>query len=376
MSRTALNRIVSVLLAVTFIVIVPRMVEQVIDTNDTGENLEQSEPTPAPEAPEIQFQAVPSSVAAVFPPDMARMLADGEHGKLREHLTNQAGRFVRQRDEAALARTLSLLGESSVEAGDLEVAEKYFLEALDIYTARSDVLGIAGVEMSLGLVNLDKRRRAVAAGTSYDRLLLARWKVSHGQYFEAEQEIEQIIRTELQLDRFDAAANAYGTLFQLFRDSGDDLRAQQAVSEALRLYARVGNASRAQSLLNAFSRTDIDPTTVASMQQEFDENISRFRKTRHQLAAADDYQQLYRHYMATGDSVRAWRLREKAAEITRVLPPDVQIRRRSDSLVMLYSSNDAVRRARSYLTDAGRIYEQQGKPLMRQRTRDYLDQIK
>lgn len=376
MSKTSVNRIVAVLLAATFIVIVPRVIEQVFNVDDKVASKDLSNQPTVATTPAFEFQTVPSSVAAVFPPDMARMLADGEHGKLRQHLTDQAGRFVQMKDDGALARTLSLLGESSVEAGDLELAEKYFVEALEMYRLRSDVLGVAGVEMSLGLVNLDKRRRAVEAGSSYDRLLLARWKVSQGQYFEAEQEIQEIIQTELLLDRFDAAGHAYNTLFNLHDASGDDYGAQHAVTEALRLYARVGNSSRARSLLQQYSRSGVDETVVTSLRQEFEDNLSRFRSDRNQLAAADDYQQLYRHYMATGDSVRAWQLRQKAAEITSTLAPDVQIRRRSDSLVMLYSSNNAIRKARSYLTDAGRLYEAQGKPAMKEKTSLYLQQVK
>lgn len=375
MRRTVLNRIVAVLLALTVIVIGPRLFDHIAEIGAISQTGPDQEIAPQPDSTEFDFQTVPSSVAAIFPPEMARMLADEQHGELRKTLTDQAARYAILEDEKALARTLALLGESSVEADDLHLAEAYFLEALTMYQEQSNILGIAGVEMSLGLVNLDKRRRAIAAGNSYDQLLIARWKVSQGQYAEAESEIQSIIQTELSLDRYGAAANAYNTLFHLFRSSGDQFQAEQALSEAIRLYARVGDVNRAETLLDESSLSTSNPTLLSSLTFELEDSLSRFRIERNQLATADDLQNLYRHYIATGNRQRAWQLRRKAAELTRLLPTEGQIRRRSDSLAMLYSSNESVRRARNYLTDAGRIYDQSGDVELWQKSVDYLHQL-
>jgi|GEM_PF-4917671 len=376
MHRTTLNRLVAVMFALLVITMTPRLIQQLSEFGAANEQSTATLPESAPASNRtIQFQTVPSSVAAVFPPHYAKLLADGDHGELRHQLTSQASRQVALKDDQALAQTLSLLGESSVEAGDLHLAELYFKEALQMYRDTSNVLGIAGTEMSLGLVNLDRRRQAIAAGTSYDQLLLARWKLSHGQLIEAEQEVLDIIRAELAMNRFGAAANAYTTLTKIYQKTGDDYAAQQALRDAMQQYARVGNISRAQAMLKELGQTNIDETEFTMAQQNLNESIRRFRNERFQLATADDYRMLYRHFMATGNQQRAWELRQKASEAMRSIPTDGQVRRRSDSLVLLYSSNDAVRKARRYLTDAGNIYQQQGQFSLSEKTADYLDQI-
>jgi len=374
MRRTTLNGLVAVMLALSVITVAPRLAEQISKMGAGKADLsDRHESVPASQTQTIEFQTVPSSVAAVFPPRYARLLADGQHGELRYQLTDQASQHVASNDDAALARTLSLLGETSVEAGDLQLAELYFKEALQMYRETDNVLGVAGTEMSLGLVNLDRRRQAVAAGTSYDRLLLARWKLSDGQLIEAEQEVLEIIRSELSLNRYGAAANAYATLTRVYQQNGDDYAAQQALRDAMQHYARVGNTTRAQAMLKELASTRIDETELAMAQGELNDTLQRFRSERFQLATADDYRMLYRHFKATGNRQRAWELRQKASQAMRSVPTDAQIRRRSDSLVLLYSSNDSVRKARRYLTDAGNLYQQQGEMSLAEQTAGYLE---
>ncbi|MEE9559885.1 MAG: hypothetical protein V3V64_03780 [Acidiferrobacterales bacterium] len=153
--------------------------------------------------------------------ELTEPLRQKEFRIVNDQLLQEAAHAVETADDAQLGRVLSLLGQLSIEEQDFDSAEVYLMEALDVYKQEGDTVGAAQVHMHLGRMHLKVRQRARTAGQAYDRLLLARWQLSHGQYYTAEENLRLVIDENLSINRFGAAASAYNSLVRVYMEVGD-----------------------------------------------------------------------------------------------------------------------------------------------------------
>lgn len=292
---------------------------------------------------------------------LASMLADGDIETVREKLLRVAAEAAVRRAHTTLGRALSLLGQLAAESQDFDAAAVYFEEALDVYGERGDAVGIAEVYMGLGKMHLKLRQRARIAGKAYDRLLLARWQLSHGELVSAEANLRLVIEENLTIHRYGAAAGAYKSLMRLYAETGYQSEFVVAATDAARLYAASGQLDEAQWLIDVLADTGVEQWQLGAIEHEIDLAHAEFIANTRQIAIAEDYRRLYRHYRSLGDDERAWRLRTRADASLRLVSKRAMYRRNPDVLAVLYASLNDVERAQAYFDRASRTFDEFGR---------------
>jgi hypothetical protein len=260
-----------------------------------------------------------------------------------------------------------------IEEQDLDTAEVYLLESLDVLQTEGDELGSAQAYMQLGRVHLKSRQMARTAGTAYDRLLVARWQISHQDYGSAAENLRQVIEDSLSINRFGAAASAYESLARVHVATGAIYEAEEASMQAASLYASSGQPDRARTLLSSLA--DVEQWRVAAIEEEIDRNYAEFKNSVAQIERARDYQRLYHHYQAKGDERRAWRLRLLAGQSLAKASKRAMYHRQPDVLAVLYNSNVAKEQAQDYFTRARRTFDDSGLIILSAHTATLEDQI-
>lgn len=293
-------------------------------------------------------------------PDFAAMLARGEYDQLRERLLNMAALAVSNGNKGDLGHVMSLLGQLSIEERDLDSAEVYLLEALDVYQALGDEVGAAQVYMQLGRAQLKSREIARTAGTSYDRLLVARWQLSQDQFAAAEQNFRQVIDESLPVNRYGTAASAYRSLTRMYTKNGNTFEAERSAMEAARLYAASGQLHQAETTVEMLRRAGVEDWRIFEIEQEIRRGYEQFQASVHQIERARDYRQLYNHYRSQGDQDRAWKLRLLANKSLKNVSKRAMYHRQPDALALLYVSNDDKSRARRYFERAKKTFDSEG----------------
>ncbi len=292
--------------------------------------------------------------------DLALLLQQKEYGLLRDLLLNKAALAVANGDKNLLGYVMSVLGQLSIEEQDLDSAEVFLMEALDVYQSLGDTVGAAQVYIQLGRGRLKSRQLARSAGDTYDRLLVARWQLSKGDYAAAEQNFRYVVEQSLALSRFGAAASAYYSLVQLYTSDGNTFEAEQAAMEAARLYAASGQLQRARATIAPLRQAGVEEWRLYNIEQEIDRSYSEFETSVFQIERARDYRQLYNHYRAQGDQDRAWKLRLLASKSLKNVSKRAMYRRQPDALALLYVSNDDMGRAKNYFDIAKQTFDNEG----------------
>jgi hypothetical protein len=293
-------------------------------------------------------------------PDLARLLDQKEYGLLRERLLVRAALAVSAQDKRELGHVMSLLGQLSIEEHDLDSAEVYLLEALDVYQSQGDTVGAAQVYMQLGRTHLKAREIARTAGDSYDRLLVARWQLSQGRLSAAEQNFRQVVEESLAVNRYGTAASAHYSLAQLYTRNGNAFEAERSAMEAARLYAASGQLHRAKQTVDVLRGAGVEEWRLFEMSQEIERSYAEFEASVYQIERARDYRQLYNHYRSQGDEARAWNLRLLASRSLRNVSRRAMFHRQPDALALLYVSNDDKGRARNYFEIAKKTFDDEG----------------
>ena len=292
--------------------------------------------------------------------NLAGLLEQKEYGLVRNTLLHNAAQAVVEGDKGQLGHIMSLLGQLSIEEQDLDTAEVYLLESLDVYQTLGDTVGEAGVYMQLGRMHLKSRELARRAGNAYDRLLVARWQLSDGQYAAAEQNFNFVIDQSLTANRFGAAASAYYSLVQLYTKNKNMFQAEQAAMQAATLYAASGQIRRANASIDQLKRAGVEAWRLFDIEQEISRNYAEFESSVHQIERAKDYRQLYYHYRSKGDQNRAWKLRLLASKSLKNVSKRAMYHRQPDALALLYVSNEDIGRAKSYFDIAQRTFDSKG----------------
>ena len=307
--------------------------------------------------------------------DLATLLKNKEFSLLRDNLLNKAAQAVTDGDKSRLAHVLSLLGQVAIEEQDLDAAEVYLLEALDVYETLSDKVGSAQIYMQLGRTHVKAREIARTAGDSYDRLLIARWQLSEQHYAAAEQNLKHVIDKSLAVNRFGAAASAYYSLVQLYTRSKSTFQAEQAAMEAAKLYAASGQLKRAYDTIAQLKLAGVEAWRVYDIEQEINRSYKEFEHSVQQIERAKDYRQLYYHYRSQGDQKRAWKLRLLASKSLKNVSKRAMFHRQPDALALLYISNTDMGRAKDYFDRAQQTFDSKGLQELSSQTEKLKDQI-
>ncbi len=305
--------------------------------------------------------------------DLAELMQLGEYGVVRERLLQYAADAVALEQRVLLGGVLSLLGQVAIAEQDLDTAEVYLMESLDVLQNEGDEVGVAQTYMQLGRVHLKSRQMARKAGHAYDRLLIARWQLSRQDYGNAAENLYRVIDENLSINRFGAAASAYDTLAHLHTATGSTAEADQAALRAASLYASSGQPERARDMIRGLE--GVAPWRVAEIDAEIERNYTEFKNNVEQIERARDYQRLYYYYQAKGDERRAWRLRLLAGQSLAKASRRAMYHRQPDVLAVLYNSNVAKEEAQRYLNRARRTFDDSGLVILSAHTATLEDQI-
>ena len=307
-----------------------------------------------------QLEQVITATRPVLSPSIQEFSLAGDYSRARDTLLERALQAVASGDNDSLALQLSELGELALLQADLSMAEVYLTEALEMYDELNDELKVAGVHVQLGRLHLYARQRARKASDAYDQLLISRWHISEGLFYEVEDQIKQVIETNLGLNRFGAAASAYETLHRGYNSDNNILQAQNAGIEAIRLHAASGNLYGANRLLHKMKRGGMSDYEAEKVERELDLHFREYENSVLAIGAARDYSQLYNQLASRGDALQAWRFRQQAEQSLDQASSRARYRRQPDVLVNLYLSNDSMKRALSSLQKADAVYSRYG----------------
>lgn len=282
--------------------------------------------------------------------------------EVSEDLLLQASEAVGQDNNLLFGESMKMLGVNALRTQDIDSASLYLDEALEIYEELGDEMGIANVELLRGELNLKKRAQARRAALAYDSLQQARWKVSHGQFYNALDQLHHIVQENLALNRFGAAAAAYQTIYKGYADHGQLYEAQQAGIEIVKLHASSGRPLKASAMIEQLQANGLDESTVQQLTQDNLNLQLEYEESVTQMGRARDYQQLYHYFISAGDPVRAWQFRLKAQASLRSVSKRAMHRSQTGVLALLYTSNDHMESAQRSLDRAQRLFTSNDRP--------------
>ncbi len=282
--------------------------------------------------------------------------------EVSEDLLMQASEAVGQDNNLLFGESMKMLGVNALRTQDIDSASLYLDEALEIYEELGDEMGIANVELLRGELNLKKRAQARRAALAYDSLQQARWKVSHGQFYDALDQLHHIVQENLALNRFGAAAAAYQTIYKGYTDHGQLYEAQQAGIEIVKLHASSGRPLKASAMIEQLQANGLDETTVQQLTQDNLNLQLEYEESVTQMGRARDYQQLYHYFINAGDPVRAWQFRLKSQASLRSVSKRAMHRSQTGVLALLYTSNDHMESAQRSLDRAQRLFTNNDRP--------------
>lgn len=307
--------------------------------------------------------------------EIRRLLLNGEFKKSTTMLLEVAALAIAEGDNKKLGNIMLLLGKVATNSQQLDSAEVYLQEALDIALQTGDTLGAARSYQQFGRLHIRSRQMARSAAVAYDTLWLARNQISRGQYRVAKANLQQVIDTNMAIRRYGAAASAFETLSDFHRRFEDNYLAQDAALEAARLYASSGQVTRSREILESLQSEGLDKLQAESMRGEIEALFQQHQNDVAQTAKARDYKMLYRHYKARGDYERAWKLRILASKSLAKTSERSMYARQPDVLAILYNSNFAMNKARKYLAQADSLFAGQGEDVLSASTQNMYSLI-
>jgi hypothetical protein len=297
-------------------------------------------------------------------------LQQGKYQQARTQLLEVAAVAVSQDDQARLGDTLLLLGEVAINQQELAAAEIYLQEALYLAMSHDNVMATARSYQLLGQLNIRARELARHAANTWDDLWQARNSIARGYYQGVNENLQSVIRDNLEIRRFGAAADAWEALASLHDKVHDGYQAQLARIEAARLFASTGQMTHVRRLLDGLDRSLISDSDVAYIDNEFQRLFQEHQQDLIKTSQARDYQMLYYHYLRKGQVERAWNFRIKSSETLANTSDRSMFQRQADIIAVLYSSNFAMERAKKYLHQADAIYNDAGVSEMLEQTRE------
>jgi hypothetical protein len=308
-------------------------------------------------------------------PQLEVLMAQKRFGELTNRLLNMAASIIEANQPNQLAELLSLLGQVSIEQQNLDAAEVYLFEALDLLKDSSNEGARAEIYMQLGRTHLRSREIARSAGYAYDALLVGRNQLMRGRYQVAELNILKAIEHNLSINRYNAAASAYSSLALLKERTGNRYEAEQSRLEAARLYASSGQLSSAERQLTMLRASGIEEWRLLGIENEINTNYRTYKESIEQIALAKDYRRLYHHYLSKNNHARAWHFRLLASESLEKVSKRAMFHRQQGVLALLYNSNEAMALAKNYFSEASQSFTNNGMVELEQRTRVLKSQV-
>ena len=284
------------------------------------------------------------------------LLAAGDTTTVTQELLELSAQAVREGRDDILGRTIAQLGSLSLLAKDIEAASVYLDEALEIFDLSDDELGTAGVELLRGQLNIEQRWQAREAAYAQEDMQLAGWKIANDRFVEAVPALRTAIETNLELDRFGAAAAAYEQLYKGYLKNNRPSEAIEAATEAARLHASSDRMGRARRLLSDIDNLGADAGLIEQLGAEISTRQQDYESGIRQLGQARNYEQLYHHYLHEGDPVRAWQFRLKSRESLQGVSRVAMHRRQTGIIALLYNSNDNMKNASRSLNTAAKLF--------------------
>ena len=288
--------------------------------------------------------------------ELQGLLARGNVDRVTDELLLKSSEAVANGEYAELGRNIALLGSVSLLQRDTEGAAVYLQEALDIFELEEDELGIAGVELLRGQLNIEKRWQAREAAYAYDAMQIAGWKIAHNRFAEAEVVLEQTIQSNLELNRYSAAAAGYEALYRGYSKNGLQSDAMNAGIEAAKLHAASGRNLKANQILDGLDTLGLDADSRQSLQAELRTLQIDYENSINQIGHAENYAQLYHHYISQGDPVRAWQFRLQSRQSLDGVSKRAMHRRQTGVIALLYTSNDHMKKAAESLSRAESVF--------------------
>ena len=304
-----------------------------------------------------------------------RLLDDGRFQQARTQLLQVAAAAVLRQEQARLGDSLMLLGEVAIEQQELSAAEIYLQEALYLSMERDDPLATARAYRLLGQLNIRSRELARRASNGYDELWQARNSIARGHYRDVYGQLERVIRDNLEIRRYGAAADAWEAMASYHDKLHDDYQAQLARVEAAKLFASTGQTTHVDRLLDTVDRDVVGDSGYAEIESEIQRLLEQYQQDVIKSSQARDYQMLYHHYLRLGQVERAWQFRIKSSETLAGASERLLYQRQADVIAVLFNSNFAMDRARRYLDKAGMIYDENGMPELLSQTRQLELQV-
>ena len=288
------------------------------------------------------------------------LIKNGQFKQARVRLLEKAALAVQQDDKKRLGNIMLLLGKVATNEMELDAAEVYLQEALDIASQSGDTMTEANTYQQLGKLHIRSRELARIAGNAYENLWHVKNQIFRGEYRFAEDNLRQIIDTSIAIQRYGAAAGAYETLAKFHRRFHDDYQAQNASLEAAKLYASSGQIFRSRQIVSDLEQQGMDSTALSLMNAEITDSFEQHQSNVEQTGQARDYQMLYQYYKSKGEFERAWKLRILASKSLARTSARSMYSRQADVLAILYSSNFAMKKAHRYLNQASNLFAMQG----------------
>jgi tetratricopeptide (TPR) repeat protein len=308
-------------------------------------------------------------------PQLEVLMAQKRFGELSNRLLNMAASIIEANQPNQLAELLSLLGQVSIEQQNLDAAEVYLFEALDLLKESSNEGARAEIYMQLGRAHLRSREIARSAGYAYDALLIGRNQLMRGRYQVAELNILKAIEQNLSINRYNAAASAYSSLALLKERIGNRYEAEQSRLEAARLYASSGQLSSANRQITMLRASGIEEWRLLGIENEIDTNYRTYKESIEQIALAKDYRRLYHHYLSKNNHARAWHFRLLASKSLEKVSKRAMFHRQQGVLALLYNSNAAMALAKNYFSEASQSFVNNGMVELEQQTRALNSQV-
>jgi hypothetical protein len=288
------------------------------------------------------------------------LVQQGKLQQARTQLLEIAAASMLADDQVRLGGTMLLLGEVAINQQELAAAEVYLQESLYLAMSRDDIDGTARGYQLLGQLNIRARELARRAANTYDQLWQARNSIARGFYQGVNENLQAVIRDNLEIRRFGAAADAWEALASLHEKVHDGYLAQQARIEAARLFASTGQITHVRRLIDGLDRSLISDTDMQDIEREINGLFQQHQQDLEKTSQARDYQMLYHHYLRIGQPERAWKFRIKSSETLSNTSDRSMFQRQADVIAVLYNSNYAMERARHYLDQASKIYDDNG----------------
>ncbi len=327
------------------------------------------------EAVTEQINEVIVSTRPTLSPQIESYSRRGNFTLAKDELLKRAVSAAGNQDSAALAHSLGELGELALQQGELGMAKVYLAEALETFQELGDDVNVAGIYVQIGRLHLYKRQRARQTSDAYDQLLISRWKISKGQFYEVTDQLIDVVQTNLDLHRYGAAASAYETLFNGYSANSNYIEAQQAGKDAIRLHATSGNLKAANRLLDEMIDTGLSLADSNEIVGQIDSYYQEYQASVQAIGEARDYALLYNQLSSRGDALQAWRFRQKAEQSLASVSSRARYRRQPDVLVELYTSNVSMIDAVQSLQKASALYTQYGVEEGVQRSQQLQEQI-